>query len=257
MNWILIDGNNWFAQCYFANQEHVTRNFIGRLQTTLQQVPHEQVVVCWDVGDSFRVEIASSYKAHRESKGDDFHLCLRQSREAVEALGVNSVSMEKYEADDCIATLTTMALAQSKRAVLFSADKDLHQLLRAGCVSQVTQIERLTANRLKFSTVTADALQEKYGVRADQWIDYRAIVGDPSDGIAGCPGLGKAAATEVLQQSGTLDAFYARPFEARLSDKQRTALINYRKNLPDVRKMLTLVDDLPLAAQLVEKKQQP
>lgn len=254
MNWILIDGNNWFAQCYFANQEYVTRNFIGRLQTVLQQVPYEKAAVCWDIGDSFRVEIASSYKAHRESKGEDFHECLRQSREAVQSLGIAGVSLEKYEADDCIATLTTMALAQGKRAVLFSADKDLHQLLRAGSVSQVTQIERLTANRMKFSTVTADALLEKYGVRADQWIDYRAIVGDPSDGIAGCPGLGKAAATEILQQSGTLDAFYARPFEARLSDKQRTAMINYRKDLADVRKMLTLVDDLPLAAQLAGGK---
>jgi DNA polymerase-1 len=201
------------------------------------------------VGDSFRVNISDQYKAHRDQKPADFHELLKKTRDATPRPAVSNVSCEGYEADDCIASLTRMALDEGQRAVLFSADKDLHQLLSPGYVTQVTKVERLSADKLAMYVTTADALVEKYGVRADQWIDYRAIVGDPSDGIPGCPGLGKAAATEVLKQAQTLDAFYKNPFAARLSEKQRNALLNYKQHLPDVRKMLQLVDSLPLAEQ--------
>lgn len=251
MTWLLIDGNNWFAQCDYAAPGNSDRTLLYRLQTLTSQVEHSLVAVCWDSGRSFRSDLCSSYKAHRAAKPDDYKQRLANARRIIaEQPGVHSLACEQYEADDLMATMVRIAQYEGERAIMFSADCDLHQLLVHGTVSQVTQVTRETPTKLRFATTTAATLQQRYKVRPDQWVDYRCIVGDKSDGISGCPGLGRVAAAEVLRVYDSLDRFYLSPLAARVTARQRTSLLAFRDQLPLKRRLLTLVDGAPLPASV-------
>lgn len=247
MTWLLIDANNWFAQCDYANPEAGAANFQRRLDTLLGQVKHARAVLCWDGGKSWRCELSDSYKAHRAAKPDGFGLRLQELQEQI-GKQHESLQVARFEADDLIATLVTDAHHEGEQAIVFSADADLHQLLRADWVTQVTKVSRQSHDRHAFVVVTAARLIDKYGVKAEQWVDYRAIVGDASDGIKGCPGLGPEAARKLLQWKPTLDdALDVRNrWSVPISDRQMRSLIAYQPQLATKRKMLRLVNNVPL-----------
>ena len=106
--------------------------------------------------------------------------------------------------------------------------------------------------RWNFDVTTAQALFQKYGVRSDQWVEYRCLVGDPSDGISGCPRIGPQTAREIFTQVPNLDTFYRNPFGVDITAGQRTAMTNYRSDLKLVTRLITLVDSVPLPARLLE-----
>lgn len=251
MTWLLIDGNNWFAQCEYACPGAGPTNMCRRIETVLGQVEHSRAVVCWDGAKSWRREACAEYKAQRAAKDDTFRSSLLKAQAAA-AQYTECLCVDAYEADDLIATLAQWAKGEGERAIAFSADKDLHQLLEAGQISQVTKVARASVTRCKFDTMTADKLVETYGVKAWQWVDYRTIVGDKSDGIKGCPGLGPVAALDLLKVSKSLDNYYADKAKYRwkcnLTSKQLTALDNFQELVAMKRKLMTLCDAVPLPA---------
>lgn len=249
MTWLLIDANNWFAQCDYANPSGSGGTFQRRLETLLGQVPHSRAVLCWDGGKSWRCELSPAYKAHRGAKPEGFGRRLEELRGRL-AEQHESLRVASFEADDLIATLVTDAQHEGEQAIVFSADADLHQLLLPEWVTQVTKVSRRTHNAHDFSVVTASRLVDKYGVKSGQWVDYRAIVGDASDGIKGCPGLGKDSARKLLQWQPTLDAALdaRNRWSAPITDRQMRALVAYQPQLQTKRKLLTLVHNVPMPA---------
>lgn len=254
MTWLLIDGNNWFAQCEFACPGGGVANTCRRLETVLGQVEHSRAVVCWDGANSWRREFCSEYKSQRAAKADSFKSSLLKTQAAVAQI-TDSLCVDAYEADDLVATLANWAKGEGERAILFSADKDLHQLLESGQTTQVTKVNRTSVKQCKFEVMTADRLFESYGVKPWQWVDYRTIVGDKSDGIKGCHGCGEAAALELLKVCKSLDAYYENTnlrWKVKLSSRQLTALDNFKDQLGKKRKLMTLCDNVPLPAKFYE-----
>lgn len=248
MTTLLIDGDNWFTQCFYAGPTQCGISFMRKLVTLLDQVPHTDAVVCWDAGRSFRMGLSSRYKSARTRRPDEFYNRLAKARELADShVGLHTASLAGYDAADCIASLAAVARADQRRAIVFAADKELHQILEAGSVTQVTTVARITTSRLAFHTMTAEALVRKYGVQPAQWLDYRAIVGDKTDGIPGCPGVGATAASQVLKHCGSLDAFFRKPFDAPVSNQQRAKLMAWRPELAGARELLRLRRDLPLS----------
>jgi DNA polymerase-1 len=253
MTWLLIDGNNWFARDFFASSDSASVNFLRRLEDLRSQVTHSRVVICWDARSSFRHELSEGYKAKRLSKPDGFYGNMTDLRnELATLIGVYSFHAEGFEADDLLATLVRNALDEGQRAVVFSSDRDLHQCLVAGSVSQVTQVSRLKPGQLAFSTMTADKLELEYSVKSWQWIDYRTMVGDSSDSITGCRGVGPKAAAEVLRACGTLERFFAEPFKPAIQPKQRQSLLAFRPEVELRRRLITLCESAPLPAMWLE-----
>ncbi len=118
-------------------------------------------------------------------------------------LGIGWQESGSWEADDVIASL---ALAVTPRPVLvMSTDKDLHQLLRPGIAQLNTS--RSAATRV----ITHDHVRERYGIEPRQWPDYRALMGDPSDGIRGVPGIGPVRAQRLLASGASVDDLIADP----------------------------------------------
>lgn len=251
--WLIIDGNNWFAQCELANPQpgNGVGNFLRRLHTLRRQVEHSQCFVAWDSPRSFRHDLLDSYKAGRSVKPPSYHAGLAECQSRVrQLLGGTSLVAAGYEADDVIASLSRWADGEGERTAIFSADKDLHQLLAPDRVTQITQVTRYSVDRLQFVTMTATALEKRFGVSSSQWVDYRVLTGDKSDGLAGCPGIGDRAAAELLRAVGTLDAYY-RDTQSRwkttLTPRKLAAIDQYRDQVPLVRRLVRLVDSVPLA----------
>jgi DNA polymerase-1 len=254
--WLIIDGNNWFCQCDFGSMGRGVETFLMRLQAVRRSLAHAACFVCWDSPKSWRADLSPVYKSHRPDKPVDFVQRLTTCRERVRALlGQQSIQVDGYEADDCMGTLAAWAKGESVPAILFSSDRDLHQCLVAGQVTQVISVKRRDQSSVIFTTVTADELLRKFGVRPCQWVDYRCVVGDRSDGLAGCPGIGPDAAKALLARCVTLDRYYATPamqWKVALTNKQRTALNNFRESLPLQQKLMTVCSSVPLPASIVE-----
>jgi DNA polymerase-1 len=252
--WLLIDGNNWFAQCAFANAEEGKKNFFYRLTTLINQIEHARCVVCWDEGIPWRRELFYEYKGERGDKPEGYHELLDTTRaETAQMRGVTSIAVDQYEADDLIATCVAEAAAEGVKCAMFSADKDLHQLILDGSVSQVLTVKRESPTKLLFHAMTQKTLLDRYGVKPWQWVDYRAVTGDKSDGIPGCLGVSDKTAAKVLGVYPSLDEFFKDPWRAPISAYYRTLLLNFRDQVPLSRKLMTLVNDVPLPAAFFQE----
>jgi DNA polymerase-1 len=97
--------------------------------------------------------------------------------------------------------------------------------------------------RLEFKVITAEKLLDEYGVNPSQWVDFRCMTGDTSDGLPGAPGIGPKTARDVLVACGTLDKFYEEPFKAPVSVIKRNALLEFRSQVPLMRNLITLRPD--------------
>lgn len=155
--------------------------------------PNALVAICLDSRSSWRKELAPTYKAQREKLGNDFYATLDRVKERLRADGYLLLESDGFEADDLIATLTEEAVSRGHDVGICSADKDLFQLLRPG----VVQIRTHDWSRWDDAAVTA-----KYGVTPAQFGDYLALVGDPSDNVKGCQGVGEKRAAQMLGTNG-------------------------------------------------------
>lgn len=250
--WLLIDGNNWFARDYFASGTAAATTFLRRLSDIRGHLHPERVAILWDTR-SFRHDLASDYKAGRGEKPPGFGPTMHELRDQLAIQDVASFSVDGFEADDLIATLARQAIDEGCKAMIFSNDRDLHQCLVGGCINQITAMRRVRPGEFSLQVMTAAKLKEQFGVHPHQWVDYRALVGDTSDGIKGCYGIGEGVARSILERFTDLERFYKRPFEINLSPSQRTKLLNFREKLPDVRRLLRLVDSAPLPATWLER----
>lgn len=246
---ILIDGNNWFARDFFASGPTCSDNFVRRLKDVAADLRPDRVIVSWDSPVCFRRQLCPTYKAHRDDKPEGFHKTLGLVRSMVEDIdAVESLEVTGFEADDILAAAAYDCLHEGERAMIFSADRDLHQCLVGGQINQVLSVERVNRQLLKYNVLPAAGLKDKYGVHPHQWIEYRSMTGDTSDGIKGCVGIGPNTAAKVLSTCDSLDRFYASPFAVALSARHRQLLINFKAELPRIRELITLRTDCMSAA---------
>lgn len=252
MTWLLIDGNNWYARDFFASSDSAAGNFKRRLSDLRSQVEHSRLAIAWDARSSFRSELCESYKAGRAEKPEGFYQQLSELRNDLAATdGLTSFHVDGFEADDLIASLARNALDEGEKAVIVSGDKDLHQCLSAGQVTQVISVRREKPARLSFVAMTADKLVIDYKVHPWQWVDFQVMVGG-NDSLKGCDGIGEKTAAAILQACGSLDGFYDQPFKAAISTKLRNNLLAFRTQAEKLRRLVTLVDSAPLPATWLE-----
>ncbi len=157
-----------------------------------------EAVVCFDGAEAWaeRVELDATYKGNRdyETKDLSFMGWLPEIRAALDCAGVANVEIADSEADDVIATLVAKA---GRPARILSTDRDYFQL-----ISPTTSV----VNPKGRPALVDDAeVFARYGVHAHQWCDFRALAGDPSDGIPGVPGVGMQRAAALLNAGRSLD----------------------------------------------------
>jgi len=161
---------------------------------------------------TFRAEMYADYKAHRKETPEELQVQMEYFPKIVRGLGWPCLAVPGVEADDVIATLVEKAKKKGWEVVIYSADKDIMQLIGDG----VTMIDAL-----RQTTYTRDEVIKKMGVPPEKIPDFLALVGDTSDNIPGIKGVGDKTAATLLEQYGTLENLIkANPVVPRLSIKQ-------------------------------------
>lgn len=212
----IIDGYGIIYRSYFAfisrplkdyqgNNVSALFGFISTLLMILREWKPDYLVVAMDEhGPTFRHELYPEYKANRDAAPDDLHAQIPRILEVLDALGVPHIGKVGMEADDIIATLCSNATAQGIESVMVTGDKDLLQLVDDMTFALRPPRKGETSYRL----FTVREVEEEFGVRADQIIDYLTIIGDSSDNVPGIKGLGDKGAVKLLSEYGSFEALY-------------------------------------------------
>src|SRR5580698_1620266 len=191
---------------------------------------------------TFRAEMYAAYKATRKEPPDELQVQMEYFAKIVQGLGWPVLAVPGVEADDVIATLVREARARDWEVVIYSADKDIMQLIG----DHVSMIDALHGK-----TYTRDEVIKKMGVPPEQIPDFLALVGDTSDNIPGIKGVGDKTAAGLLEKYGSLDALIAaNPIVPRIAVKQPFADPEQLERVTISRKLVELRRDVPLPLAL-------
>ena len=215
----LIDGHALAYRTYFAltrggssgfttSTGEPTAGVFGFTSVLFKLLEQEQdkiayLAVAFDVGRTFRDEIFADYKGTREKMPDDLRTQIERIRELLDAFGIPRLEMEGYEADDVLGSTAHQAADRGIYTKIITGDRDLLQLVSDRII--VNLPGRSLADSKDY---TIDDVVESMGVRPDQIVDYKALVGDSSDNIPGVKGVGKKTAVNLLGKYDTLDEIY-------------------------------------------------
>lgn len=180
----------------------------GLLLSIIQDtVKPDYAAACFDLpGPTFRKEIYEDYKATRQKPEDDLIPQLNRSREVFTQFGIPVFEQAGYEADDLIGTFSQRFKnnGHGAQVVILSGDRDLLQLVE----DDVVVAEMMKRGASETDHYDEAAVMEKYGLRPDQIIDYKGLVGDPSDNIPGVSGVGPKTATPLLKEFETVEGVF-------------------------------------------------
>ncbi len=254
---ILVDGSGYIFRAYFALPS-LTRHdggsvgavfgFTSMLLKLLDSQGRDGLVVIFDAGrKTFRNTIYPAYKENRPPPPEDLIPQFPLTRVACEALGVEWIESDGFEADDLIASYTKKALASGRKVRIISSDKDLMQLIQPG----VTFFDPM-----KQKVVDEVGVLEKFGVAPNQVCDVLSLMGDASDNIPGVPGIGPKGAGQLIQRFGNLDTLLSHIDQVEKPSHRKTleehkdkALLSYQ--------LVCLDADVPLPMPLKDLKTKP
>lgn len=217
---VIVDGYSLLFRAFFATPNLRTSDgrptnalygFANMILRLLDEYRPTAAAIAWDApAATFRHESFTDYKAHRPATPDDLSAQVGPLLEMIQALRIPLVEARGFEADDVLGTLACRASTEGYRVYIVSGDTDMMQLVDEN-VSVVTS-QRGVSETTEYGP---DEVRERYGVRPDQVVDFKALKGDASDNIPGVSGIGEKTATRLIAEFGDLDALYARLDEVK------------------------------------------
>jgi DNA polymerase-1 len=254
----LIDGSGFIFRAYYGIKADMTNpagtpvnavfGFTKMVMKLIDDTNADHIAIMFDKArKTFRSDIYAEYKANRGAPPDDLIPQFDLVRDAAKALNVVALDMDGYEADDLIATYTRQAREQGADVTIVSSDKDLMQLVGPGVVMM---------DAMKNKIIGPDEVMEKFGVGPDKVIDVQALAGDSSDNVPGVRGIGVKTAAQLINEYGDLDAVLARAEEIK-QPKRRQSLIDEADEARLSRRLVTLMDDVPVTEDLSTFAVQP
>ncbi|WP_101257716.1 DNA polymerase I [Streptomyces barkulensis] len=250
---LLLDGHSLAYRAFFALPEenfstttgqptNAIYGFASMLANTLRDEDPTHLAVAFDVSrTTWRTQEFADYKANRSKSPDGFKGQVELIGELLDAMGVRRFAVEGFEADDIIATLATQAVAEGFHVSIVTGDRDSLQL-----VNDATTVLYPTRGVSELTRFTPGKVEEKYGLTPEQYPDFAALRGDPSDNLPGIPGVGEKTAAKWIRQFGSLTELLERADEVKgkVGEKLRDHLDSVRLN----RRLTALVCDVELPA---------
>ena len=253
---MLLDSNSLIYRAYFALINTPLTTSKGKLVNAVfgfwsivlrgfQDVKPDYVIACFDLAaPTFRHEQYADYKATRRAMPDDLRDQFPIVREIINAFGIPIYQLEGFEADDVIATLVGQAEDREVETTIVSGDLDLLQI-----VSDQTTL-MTTRGGVQQTTFYGPAqVMERYGLRPEQMIDFKALKGDTTDNIPGIAGVGEKTAAKLVQDYGSVDGIYA-SLDRVQPDKLRLKLEDNRDDVLRWRDLVTVRADVPVELDL-------
>jgi DNA polymerase-1 len=248
---LLLDGHSLAYRAFFAipadtmmtstgQPTNAVFGFTSMLINILRDEVPTHLAVAFDLSaPTFRHEAYAEYKATRSATPVDFSSQMSLIHEVLRALAIPTLSVAGYEADDVIATLATQAATDGMDVLIVTGDRDALQLVDERVTVLMTR--RGISDMTRF---TPGAVEEKYGLTPQQYPDFAALRGDPSDNLPSIPGVGEKTAAKWVREFGSLDALVDRVDEVKgkAGDALRAHLAGVIRN----RQLTELARDVPL-----------
>ena len=215
--------------------------FVNTLEDVLKREQPTHIAVAFDpAGPTFRHEAFEAYKAQREKTPEDIKTAVPIIKDLLKAYNIPIYEVMGYEADDVIGTLAKQAAAQGFEVYMLTPDKDYGQL-----VEDHIYMYRPRHNG-GYEVMGVPEVLAKYGLNSQsQVIDLLGLMGDSSDNIPGCPGVGEKTAVKLLQEFGSIDGLLANTHA--LKGALKTKIENNVEQIKFSRFLATIKTDVPIA----------
>jgi len=214
--------------------------FVNTLEDVLKREKPTHIAVAFDPkGKTFRHEAYEQYKAQREATPEDIRLAVPIIKNLIKAYNIPALEVPGYEADDVIGTMAKKAEQAGFEVFMLTPDKDYGQLVS----------DHIFMYRPKhtggFETMGPAEVKAKYDLDShEQVIDLLGLMGDASDNIPGCPGVGEKTAVKLLKEFGSIDTLLSRTDE--LKGALKTKIEENKEQIIFSRFLATIKVDVPV-----------
>lgn len=224
---LLIDGNSMLFRAYYATAytnrmstssgipTNAVFGFIVMMQKAMQIIQPDAVLVAWDAGKpTFRHKEYEAYKGTRKELDEDLIAQMPLVREYLDAIHVTRYEQEGFEADDIIGSAAKGSADMD--TTILTSDRDLLQL-----IDPTTKVLLMKKGLSEMDLMDEKALREAYDLSPAQIIDFKGLMGDPSDNIPGVKGVGEKTALKLLHQFGSVEGVYEHLDEVKGKMKEK------------------------------------
>ena len=255
---ILIDGFSVAFRAFYALPEtlitsdgtptNLIHGFLSMINKVVNEYKSEQMIVTWDLpGKTFRNDIYKEYKSNRSPAPDNFKVQIPLLHELLDSFNIPQVSEEGYEADDVLGSLAKKYNEKGEEVFIVTGDRDTFQL-----ISKNTKILYTKRGISEIDVVDEKFFTNKYGFKTEQYIEYLALKGDPSDNIPGLPGVGEKTATSLLKKYKTIEGIYKNLDD--LTPKIKNSFEDNKEMLKTSKDLATIRTDLKIKLPKVKLK---
>lgn len=234
---LIVDGNSIINRAYYGVRPLSTKSgiptngiygFMNILLKYIEEYKPEYLCVAFDLkAPTFRHKMYSEYKAQRKGMPEDLAEQMPHLKELLTAMNIRTLSIEGYEADDIIGTVSRICEENGVWCGIITGDKDDLQLASESTVVLLTTTK---AGQTITESLDYKGVLNKIGVTPKEYISVKALMGDSSDNIPGVNGIGEKTAFELIQNFGSLDAIYDNIESDKIKKGVREKLLADKEN---------------------------
>jgi DNA polymerase-1 len=249
---VLIDGHAILHRAYhalpptFRNKGGTSTNAVYGFTTMLLKVLKElkptHLAVAFDRPEpTFRSQLYTPYQAKRPEMESNLAEQIPLLHELLQALRIPHFELGGYEADDLLGSIA--AQSQKLDTIIVTGDRDMLQLINSR-IKVCVPVKGLSETKI----YDPKSVKEEFGVHPNQWVDVKALKGDPSDNYPGVSGIGPKTAQELVAKYGTLEGIYRNL--SQLDGKTAKKLAEGVEDAGLAKKLATIVTDVPVDLDL-------
>jgi DNA polymerase I len=270
---IIIDGHAILHRAYHAlppltNSKGELVNavfgFTSMLIRVINDLKPTHMVVCFDLPTpTFRNALFKEYQSQRPKMDKELSDQINLVHKVVTEMGIKIYEMDGYEADDLIGTLATKANESrvlphrqagknqesgTSEVIIVTGDRDMLQL-----VDEHTKIYMPVKGLSESKMYGEHEVEEKYGIKPEKVVDYKALVGDPSDNYPGIPGIGPKSAVKLINEYGSLDGIYSN-IDLIKNEKLKKLIIDNKESAEISKKLAGILKSAPIEVDFEKLK---
>lgn len=250
---MVVDGNSLMHRAFYAlpilsnkkgEYTNAVYGFFSMLFSALDTLKPNYLAVAFDKkGKTFRHEMYTEYKGTRKATPEELIPQFALLRTALKEIGIITLELEGYEADDLLGVLSKVADTNNIDSILLTGDKDTYQLVSNSCKVMLTR-----KGVSELDIIDKIKLYELYALTPEQIVDLKGFMGDNSDNIPGVPGVGEKTALKLLHAYKDMDGVYENIEE--IKGKLKEKLLDNKEKAYLSRRLATIDVDAPIKVQL-------
>ena len=252
---LILDSNSILHRAFHALPPLTTKKgelvnaiygFLLLLFKLVRELQPDYIAACFDFpAPTFRHKKFPEYKAKRPPTPKEFYQQIPKAKEVLGSLSIPFFEKEGFEADDIIASLKVKSQKSKVKSIIVSGDSDLLQL-----VDEQTEVYILKKGVKETVLYDENLVKKKYqGLSPEQLVDFKALIGDPSDNIPGVKGIGKKTAVKLLNKYGSIKNLYDK-IEEEKNMRLKEILIRERERVFFSKDLVRLNESIPIEFDL-------